>query len=114
MPSRNLTLWCDCSPVCDTEYGTETERTSPEAVVDALATAEGVNVLELTPLSDAIDPDGLLQLFDQHDGTSKLPEAILSFSVNNWNVFARNDGRIRVCDATKPSDPAPVFEKGDT
>jgi hypothetical protein len=35
---------------------------------------------------------------------------LLEFAVENWNVFVRDDGRIRVRDATEPTDPEPVFE----
>jgi hypothetical protein len=30
--------------------------------------------------------------------------------METWNVFVSTDGRIRVCDATRPTDPELVFE----
>jgi hypothetical protein len=68
----------------------------------------GCTPLELPPLHDCVEPDALNKLF-QHQGGSGTTETVLSFKMKNWNVFIRDDGCIRVCDGTRPTDPTPVF-----
>lgn len=109
MTAEQLTVYRGCTPVVDAQYETDSEKTPVEAIINALATAEGVAVNELPPLYDTIDPDALNQLFQSHDGRTDA-ETVLSFTVGKWNVFVRADGRIRVCDGTRPTDPEPVFE----
>lgn len=98
-----------CSPVVDAMYSGSKDSTPAESVIDALARAANVDPLELPPLYEFVDPDALDTFFDRHTGTSN---ALLSFEVERWTVFVRSDGRIRICDATRPTDPEPVFEKG--
>lgn len=78
-------------------------------IIDAIATAKGVHATDLPPLFEIVDPDSIDSLFSNHNGTADA-EAMLSFSYDTWNVFVKADGRIRVCDATQPTDPEPVFE----
>lgn len=78
-------------------------------IIDALATAKGVNTTDLPPLFEIVDPDAIDSLFSNHNGATDA-EATLSFTYDNWNVFVNADGRIRVCDSTQPTDPEPVFE----
>lgn len=109
MESGQLTVYRGCTPVVDARYGNDSDRSPAEAIVDALAAAADVDPLDLPPLYDFVDPDSLDHLFDGHGG-ARDAEAILTFRVDTWNVFIRADGRIRVCDGTRPTEPAPVFE----
>jgi hypothetical protein len=104
-----LTVYRGCTPVVDAEYDFESDSTAIEAIIWALADAVGVDPTELSPLFDYVDPDALNALFDPSDRTSE-EDTLLSFRVDTWNVFVRSDGRIRVCDATQPTEPEPVFE----
>lgn len=104
----NLSIYRGCTPVIDAEYDPETESSATETVIWALAEAVGVDPVELPPLYDYVDPDALNALFEGHDGATDR-DNLLSFQVGTWNVFVCSDGRIRVCDATKPTDPEPVF-----
>lgn len=106
-----LTVYRGCTPVVDAEYGTEGDRSPAEVIVEAVATAAGVDPLELPPLYDSVDLDAIDTLFARHDGAAD-GGTLLSFKIDTWNVFVRADGRIRVCDATRPMDPEPVFESG--
>ena len=108
MKGASLTVYRGCTPVVDATYGRDTEQTPTEAVVDALAEAADVDPLDLSPLYDEIDTEAIDRLFQEHGGASS-SEAILSFQVDKWNVFIRGDGRIRVCDGARPTDPEPVF-----
>lgn len=108
MDPGQVTVYRGCTPVVDAQYGKADGQTPTEALVGALATAAGVDATELPPLYESIDPDALDQLFEDHDGAAAA-EALLSFTVDHWNVFVRADGRIRVCDATRPTEPEPVF-----
>lgn len=109
MEQNELTIYRGCLPVIDAQYVPGSDRSSAEAIVDALAKAAESDPLDLPPLYDFVDCDALDRLFGEYDG-AKETEAILSFRVENWNVFVRADGRIRVCDGTRPTDPEPVFE----
>ncbi|WP_276249583.1 HalOD1 output domain-containing protein [Haloarcula rara] len=90
-------------------YEADTARTPTDAIVHALATATDTEPTELTPLYDSIDTEALNQMFGEHGG-ARDAKAVLGFQVENWNVFVRGDGRIRVCDATRQTDPEPVFQ----
>lgn len=104
-----MTVYRNCTPVADAWYDTDGEETLVVALADALAEAEGVETDDLPPLYESIDIDAIVALFERHDGPSD-PQAVLSFRVDHWNVFVRADGRIRVCDGTRPTAPRPAFE----
>ncbi|MGQ4557240.1 HalOD1 output domain-containing protein [Halobellus sp. GM3] len=104
-----LLVYRGCTPVVDAEYDFGNDSSATEAVLRALADAAGVDPTELPPLFDYVDPDALNALFEPSDGV-KNGDTLLSFRVETWNVFVRSDGRIRVCDATQPTEPEPVFE----
>jgi hypothetical protein len=91
------------------EYGEGADWSPSEAVVDAVASAADVEPVDLPPLYEYVDGGALDQLFDRHDPTADT-DAVLSFNIETWNVFVRTDGVIRVCDATRATEPKPVFE----
>jgi hypothetical protein len=109
MTHESLNVYRGCTPVVDAEYEFERGQTPTEVIIAALAEAAEMDPVDLPPLYDYVDPDALNRLFGEHDGAA-LADALLSFQVENWNVFVRADGRIRVCDNTRPTDPEPVFE----
>lgn len=109
--SGELTVYRGCTPVLDVEYGTESDQSPADVIVEAVATAAGVDPIALPPLYEFVDLDAIDALFADHDGVRDA-EALLSFKVDTWNVFIRDDGRIRVCDATQRTDPVPVFASG--
>ncbi|MFC6719066.1 HalOD1 output domain-containing protein [Natrialbaceae archaeon GCM10025810] len=109
MEQGELTIYRRCTPVVDAKYGPENNRSPTEVIIYALAEAAGVDPLELPPLYEYVDGDAVDSLFDEHDGANDT-NALLSFRVQNWNVFVRADGRVRVCDGTRPTNPEPVFE----
>ncbi len=109
MESRPITLYRGCKPVIDAQYLNEGSETPVEVIIGAIASAAGVDPLDLPPLYEYIDTDSLNKIFQQHEGTTG-SEAVLSFRYENWNVFVRTDGRIRICDGTQPTAPQPVFD----
>lgn len=109
MSSEQLAVYRSCLPVVDAYYEHDSYKTPVETIIEALAEAQGVEPDELPPLYDTIDTDALNQLFQTPSGTTDGVK-LLSFTVDTWNVFVREDGRIRVCDATKHTAPEPVFE----
>jgi hypothetical protein len=109
MEKGGLTIYRSCTPVVDAQYSSESDQSPAEVIVDALAEAAGVDPLELPPLYDFVDYDTLNRLFQKHDRATDT-DAILSFRIEDWNVFIRTDGRVRICDNTRPTDPEPVFE----
>lgn len=96
-----------CEPIVDVEYEHESNRSPTEAVIEAVATADGADSMDLPVMYGSVDPDAIENLF-RHD-ESGAPETFLRFRIGSWNVFLRSDGRIRVCDRSAPTDPEPVF-----
>lgn len=111
MSVGEMAIYRGCTPVVDSQYDRDGPRTPVEAVLEAVATAANVDPIALPPLYDYIDPDAVNGLFE-HEG-SRESETVLSFRIDTWNVFVRDDGRIRVCDSTLPTDPQPVFAASD-
>lgn len=107
MNSGGVTIYRGCTPVVDSRYERDGSRTPAEVVIEAVAAAADVDPLELPPLYDYVEPDALNSLF-RHDGPGDAG-TVLSFRIDDWNVFLHADGRIRVCDGTQPTDPEPVF-----
>lgn len=104
----SMTVYRGCTPVVDAKYDPEGDKNPTEVIINAVAEAADVDPMELPPLYEFIEPDSLNNLF-QHNGTTDT-ETILGFRIDNWNVFVRGDGRIRVCDGAQPTDPQPIFE----
>jgi hypothetical protein len=103
-----LLLYRECNPVVDAHYRPDRDDSLAASIIGALADAAGVGPVELPSLHDYIDLDALNSLFESQRG--KTDAAItVSFQIGIWNVFVRSDGRIRVCDATRPTEPEPVF-----
>ena len=109
MDQGTSNVYRGCKPIVDAEYGDERDCSPAEVVVEALAEAAGVDPIDLPPLYDFVDTDALDRLFDAHHGGTRA-DALLSFRVETWNVFVRADGRVRVCDGTRSTDPVPVFD----
>jgi hypothetical protein len=109
MTDSQLELYRGCLPVVDAQYEPGSPETPTAAIVQTLATAADTDPTEVAPLYEAIDTDALDRLFANHSGDAAA-DAVLSFTVETWNVFVRADGSIRICDATRPTDPMPVFE----
>jgi hypothetical protein len=95
--------------VVDARFEKGGEETITDALVGALAAAEGVEVTDVDPVYEAVDLDALERLFGDHGGAADA-EGLYSFTFDTWNVFVRADGRIRVCDGTRHVEPAPVFD----
>jgi hypothetical protein len=98
--------------VSETFYEREGGRTLTEALVDAVAEAEGVLPTELPSLYGSIDFDALTTLLT-NSGEAVDDELLLGLRMDRWNVFVNSDGRIRVCDATEETrSPEPIFDDG--
>jgi hypothetical protein len=76
-------------------------------VLNVIAQVADLDVMDLTPLYESIDPEAIDRLF----GHGSSDETVLSFRHEHWNVFLRGDGHIRICDATEEVEAAPVFER---
>lgn len=101
-------LYRGCAPVVDTRFEIGREGGLVEALADAIAEAEGVDVRRLSPLYEAVDVDALDQLFERSRAEGRA-DCLVEFAVDDWVVFVRADGRVRVCDTTRPTGPKPVF-----
>nr|WP_254525448.1 HalOD1 output domain-containing protein [Natrinema caseinilyticum] len=82
-----------------TTFDTETERPT-KATVTAVAAALEANPLELSPLSDSVDPDALDSLIEHAQREADTGTHEVWFSYEGVDVGVRSDGRIRVRDAT--------------
>lgn len=110
MVDGQLSLQCDCTPVGDVRYDRDGDRSPTEAVVMAIAALTNTEPTDVAPLYESIDVDALDRLFENRSAGRDPSETVLGFTVNGWNVFVRDDGRIRVCDPAGPDDPSPVFD----
>ena len=109
MVSEQLTVYRGCTPVVDTRFERPGDGTLTEELVGAVAAAEGVDPLDLPSLYETVDLEALSQLFERSAGAAGT-ESIFGFTYRDWNVFVHSNGRIRVCDGTKSTDPELVFE----
>lgn len=107
--TEQLSVYRSCAPVVDAWYDPDGTLTLTAALADALAEAKGLHATELPPLFDVIDLDAIVKLFEGQDGAAAA-DAFLGFTYENWNVFIRADGRIRVCDGNQLVEPEPVFD----
>ena len=110
MDLGQLSLRCDCTPVGDLWYDPERDTSPSAAVVEGLAAVSDVRPTALTPLYSSVDTDALDQLISASVERSGSDEQVVGFSVDDWNVFVRGDGRIRVCDPSGPAEPSPIFD----
>lgn len=106
--SSETTEYCDCAPVVDATYDPERHREPSVAIVEALATAADTDPCALPPIGDSVDLDAVNQLLATRSEAAEAT-TVLRFAVDQWNVFVREDGRIRVCDRTAITEPKPVF-----
>lgn len=98
-----------CAPVVDAEYAVEDGPSPSVVVIEAVAEAAGVAPEDLPRLHEFVDLDAVNALFEGGPRTDE-SESILRFTFETWQVFVRDDGRVRVCDTSQPTDPSPVFE----
>lgn len=110
MGTDQLSLQCDCTPVADCRYDSAADATPTEAVVRAIAAASDLDPTTFTPLHEYIDTEALDRLFDEERGDDGRSRRVLGFTVNGWNLFVRDDGRIRVCDPSGPAGTSPIFD----
>ena len=105
----HLTIYRTCVPIVDTYYSKDDDRPILEALVTAVAEAAGVPPVDVSPMYDTIDLNAISQLFDKDDETSGA-NSLLSFKFEQWNIFIRGDGLIRVCDGRQHTNPEPIFD----
>lgn len=98
-------VYRECSPVVDSRFDTDVEGSLTNELVETLAEAKQVPPSDITPLYDIIDLEAVTRLFNSVETPT-----LLTVRFENWVVFIRTDGRLRVCDTTQPSDPVPVFD----
>ena len=107
MAPQQLSLQCSCTPTYETWAKPEGEILPSTAIIEGLAEVEDVDPLELDPLLEQIDLDALDQVLG-HSGRSQ--SALLSYSLDRWNVFVRQDGHILICDSDQQTDLSPIFD----
>lgn len=106
MTKADMRVCCQCPPLYESEYRPEGDRPPVSVVLEAISHVTENDELDLPPLYDVIDTEGINRIFHHADD-----QTVLSFSYDDFNVFLRGDGRIRVCDAADKVDVAPVFER---
>ncbi|MBZ6496775.1 HalOD1 output domain-containing protein [Natrinema longum] len=92
--------WCrptdgstDSVVVSKTTWDRDSGNTPVNAVVSAVATATGIDSLELPPLYETIDPDALNALFLSGPGD---PGTRTRFRYAGYGVTVQGDGTVRV------------------
>ena len=76
-------------------------------IVEAVAAAEGVDAMELTPLSEEVDLEAVDRLLSNSTADAC---GVFSLRLAGWNVFVSGDGRIKVCDPAESAPLDAVFE----
>lgn len=74
----------------------EHTRPASEAIVKAVATATGIDQLELPPLHSVIDPDALDALFDSPTRRASKQRLVLTFEYADCRVSAKAHGTVEV------------------
>lgn len=75
------------------------------AVVEAVATAKGVDPVEIEPLYNVVDPDALDAIFRMHaDGTPRA-NGRLTFTMESCEVVVHSTGRVVVTPEYARSTP---------
>lgn len=74
----------------------ETDQSLSFAVVDAVATHEGVPVADLPPLGDAINPDALDELFEPKFDGSPRRGGEVTFDYCNHTIVVDASGRVDI------------------
>ena len=106
--TTQLAVYRSCPSVVDTEYNRDGDETLMVTLVKALSEAEGTDPTDLPPLYESVDGEALSSFLDRSEnGTTS--DSFFSFTYENWNVFVRADGQIRICDGSKTIEPEPVF-----
>lgn len=105
-----LSLHCGCTPIGDIQYNGEDDLPPAQAVVKAIAGVTNTDPSDLPPIYDHVDPDALDAMFTEDNRPTNSTRRILSFTIGDWNVFVRDDGRIRVCDPTGPDEMSSIFD----
>jgi len=108
MAHSDQTVYRRSTPVVTSWYDPESDENISEAIVEAIANAEGVCETEVASMYETIDLDAVNRLFASYGKSSD--SVLLNFNFENWDVFVRADGRIRVCDTARVTDPEPVFQ----
>jgi hypothetical protein len=83
-----------------------------EAVINAVADAEGVPPEELRPtLYDVIDPDALENLYEDTE-RSITTDLSVTFSYGDWSVHVHSNGEVSVIQrpGVRPGDADEVME----
>lgn len=88
---------------------TSSRKTPSEAVIEAIAEAEGVRPAELTPpeyesLHAVVDPEALDRLFEPRPNGATRPRGTVSFTFCGYDVTVDRDGVVALEEATEPAD----------
>jgi hypothetical protein len=108
MVENQSRVYRDSPAIIEAQYDREHSKDFIQSLTIAIAEAEGVDPTDLPPLYHTIDGDILARLFESR-GKSAESDVVLSFRIESWHVFVRNDGQIRICDSSRSIDPVPVF-----
>lgn len=74
--------------------GIDQSTSLSEAVIDAVADAEGVEPTDLQPLYDVLDPDALDSLFQPHSHTGRSAQGQITFEYHDYEVYVNENGQV--------------------
>jgi hypothetical protein len=84
----------------------ESSGSPVDAIVETVASLEGVDPGELPPLYESIDPDVLNTVARGRPSDS---DAAVCFVYDGWNICVRGDGSLVVGDPEQTAEPIPLF-----
>ncbi len=108
MAAEKRTLSPRCTPVAEVEFD-DSERRPSIAVLEAVAEAAAVDVVELPPIHSHIDLEAIDTLFRRDPGQGS-SDFVFSFCFEKWRVFIKGDGRVLVCEASATAESTPIFD----
>lgn len=99
------------------DTSTADRRTPPtQAVIEAIASAEGVDIMELRPpayepLYSVIDPEALDLLFDEHPPEENASDIRVTFTYEGYDVTVYGGGQVDVSELSPSDDTVNSVEK---
>lgn len=109
MENRKLSIKYRSSPVVDYRYDTA-NYSLPQAVVEAIAEAEGTEPTELKTLYDAVDVDALESVLEHAETRTGSPSTLVGFTAGRWDVFVGDGGHVLVFDPEQPDGEVAVVK----
>lgn len=107
MTERNLAISYECVKIVEIDTN-KSDEDLIEAIINTIATLEGVRPTELPPLHDSIEPMAF-RLLMTHARQHVSSDFAICFSYVDWNILVRGDGTVIIGNPSERTAPTPLF-----